>query len=175
MIYNKCSLDSLDSKVRELIQSFGIKLISYKQAHSLGISKQELPSDLSAGAYVCYMDIIAYNSTPPIGFEDINRTILHEIVHWTGHGDRLKRKPIQLGQRMLYAANSMDELHTEEAIAEIGMYRLAVYLGLEKDDKYLDLMIHYLSRYELAHIDVACREATKAVNFIVEQMERKAA
>ena len=168
------NLNSIHPAVLELIQSLGITLITYRHAYTLGVSRDELPN-WSAGAYICYMDLIAYNPNPPDGFEDINRTILHEIIHWTGHGDRLKRKPIQLGQRMLYAANSVDELHTEEAIAEIGMYRLAVYLGLEKEDKYLDLMIHYLSRYELAHIDVACREATRAVNFVVEQMERKAA
>ena len=168
------SLDSADPRVLELIRILGITVITYRHAYALGISQQELPS-WSAGAYICYMDLIAYNENPPEGFEDINRTLLHEISHWTGHGDRLKRKPIQLGQRMLYAANSLDEMHTEEAIADIGMYQLALHLGLETRSKYFEIMVHYIGRYELAHFDVAHREVNKVVDFIIGKMERRAA
>ncbi|WP_371436649.1 ArdC family protein [Polaromonas sp.] len=90
-------------------------------------------------------------------------TALHELVHWTGHPDRLAR---QFGQRFGDAAYAFEEL-----VAELGAAFLLGHIGLvdatiEGHAAYLDAWLEVL-RHDRTAIFTAARLAGEAFEYIV--------
>lgn len=125
------------------------------------------------GVYDAQYDFIAINEGSQIPFARLG---LHELVHWTGHPNRLARERIIWGKAVLEGAYvrhhpgivQMD--HTEEAIAETGMIKLAKILGLwtpELQGSYEG----YLSMHPMANMYAAERESDRAIQFILDQKQ----
>ena len=109
-------------------------------------------------------------------------TLVHELVHWSGHRDRLDRPN-------MHKVNSEQEYAFEELIAEIGASYMMSILGLEVEPRedhaqYLGFWVQRL-KDDPAAISKAAGEAQKAVNYLIdnipflkaenEEMERVAA
>ncbi|RYF67854.1 MAG: DUF1738 domain-containing protein [Comamonadaceae bacterium] len=92
-------------------------------------------------------------------------TVLHELVHWTGHAKRLHR---EFGRRFGDAAYAFEEL-----VAELGCAFVLGHIGLvdatiEGHASYLDSWLHVL-RQDRTAIFTAARLAGEAYEFIVSQ------
>ena len=92
---------------------------------------------------------------------------LHEITHWTGHPDRLNRKAIAIGMRhgQIPSAVLFD---TEEATAQLGMYKLSVKLGFDEAKAKIHLE-EYLMQLPHAQLAQADKDAEAAVVYILEK------
>ncbi|RYF56482.1 MAG: DUF1738 domain-containing protein [Comamonadaceae bacterium] len=93
-------------------------------------------------------------------------TAMHELVHWTGHPDRLARA---FGARFGDAAYAFEEL-----VAELGSAFLLGHLGLvdatiEGHAAYLDAWLQVLQRDRTA-IFTAARLAGEAVEYLVGEL-----
>lgn len=95
---------------------------------------------------------------------------LHELIHWTSKKERMDRDLSK------YHVNN-EERAKEELIAEIGCMRLCQILevnGFTTDNHFA-----YISNWKKAikddksYLGVACREAEKAVRYILEKAEIK--
>ena len=69
-------------------------------------------------------------------------TMWHEVMHWTGHPDRLKRHTAGMSQKDLYAL--------EELVAEIGAAYLCSYFGIKERERlqHPEYIKHWLSVLE---------------------------
>lgn len=101
----------------------------------------------------------------PASFNSVNAfylTLFHELIHSTGHKDRLDRKAS-------LDPNS-DKYQTEELIAEIGACYLASYTGIQNDIEqsaaYIDHWKNLLSG-DKHLIMTASAKAQKAVDYIL--------
>jgi antirestriction protein ArdC len=146
----------IHAKVQRLIKSSGAHVVPFYKVQNT-MSKRML--GYSTGAYSSRFDVIAintldtYKGTLPW---NINVTLLHELIHWTGHEKRLNRKSVT---RKIARINTQT-YHTEEAIAQYGMYYLAIELGFDKKH-YAKVLRAYLKEYPLAD-RVKARKAAKA-------------
>lgn len=99
---------------------------------------------------------------------DYNITLLHELVHWSGHPSRLDRQTIRdYGKSDAIRAE-------EELIAEIGSVFLAAHFGIVGD-----LLNHasYVTSWK-QHLDAkavgrAMSQASKAFGWLISQLETK--
>lgn len=120
-----------------------------------------------AGCYVPLDDIV---TARPFAGHLLAHVFLHELVHWTGHSDRLNRKTFELAKRYGYYASKdqigTENLHTEEATAQWGMYLLACHFNIEKQtaEKALE---YYLIGYPEADLVKAKADAGLAVAYIL--------
>lgn len=154
-------LEKLDSKVVDLINRLGVKVFNFDDYEKLTGYKFPFWSN---GCYDIAQDVIAIS-----GFVmgDVNQVTLHEIMHWSGHADRADRfmiaDAIKCGTTNVISKESQAN---EEAIAEMGMYKLACYLGLDTEsarlarDRYLKMFPHNQSYCEA--------EADRSVDWIIE-------
>lgn len=103
------------------------------------------------------------------GNKDFIHNMVHELIHWTGHVDRLNR--IDLSNRV--------DWFLEEAVAEYGTVLFveeskigSIKYKQKHADKYLKR--HPLTR-ELteSEIEYAKEEARKAVDYIYKQLDKK--
>jgi antirestriction protein ArdC len=87
-------------------------------------------------------------------------TALHELIHWTGHANRLNR---QLGRRFGDAAYAMEEL-----IAEMGSAFLCAGCYLEGRLRHANYVGHWLSvlRNDKRAVFAAAAKAQQASDFI---------
>lgn len=97
--------------------------------------------------------------------EDYFITLLHEIIHWTGHMTRLNRTSFKRYGEVVYRAE-------EELVAEIGSVLLASYFNLNGD-----LLNHasYVASWK-QHLDEkaiarASSQAAKAFHWLIEKRE----
>lgn len=92
-------------------------------------------------------------------------TLFHELVHSTGHENRLKRNTFGYGTDEKARAR-------EELVAEIGASVLCKYVGVDSDGQfqnnvaYIERWKSFLEEEKGAFIYAACR-AQKAVEFII--------
>jgi len=99
-------------------------------------------------------------------------TMLHELVHWTGHGTRCRRPQKNFFGTTKYAA--------EELVAEMGSAFLCAQLGIEgglQHPEYIGSWIKRLQNDNRAIFDAA-RKAQEAVEFLLgkqEDVEKKVA
>lgn len=114
-----------------------------------------------------YSPVEDYISLPPINSftseAEYYSTLMHELIHWTGHTSRLNRK----------STATEDELYSfEELVAEIGSAYLCALTGIAP--KTLDNQAAYIKGWlKLAESDdsifmKAAIEAQRAVNFIID-------
>ena len=110
----------------------------------------------------------------PDDFESVEQyfaTQYHELVHSTGHPDRLARKCMD-GQHELTKA----EYSQEELVAEIGATFLCSHVGIEGDDifhnatSYIDGWRKRISE-DKKLVVIAAGSAQKAVDYILGKDE----
>lgn len=130
----------------------------------------------SLGQYCGSYDEIALQDNPLIAPIDnklrMSKTMLHEIIHWTGHSSRLAR--IKIVKSESYGPNGVmlpfecGEMAFEECIAELGAYRLAARLGL--DTRALAPVIDSYLRVFGAGILMSevCKEANYAIDYVIQ-------
>lgn len=103
--------------------------------------------------------------------EGFYSTLMHELVHWTGHKDRLNR---EFGKRFgdqAYAA--------EELVAEIGSAMLCSYLGIvpETMENHINYVASWLQllKSDKKAIFTAASQAQKAMDLLVPVLSEKQA
>lgn len=89
-------------------------------------------------------------------------TVLHEVVHWTGHKSRLDR---DLSGRFGSDAYAMEEL-----VAELGSAFLCAHLGIEGELRHPEYLASWIKRLKSDNraIFKAATLAQKAVDFIID-------
>jgi len=162
------TLNDANPRVLELIRNLNIRLLSFAECSLSGITIDPYIWQNSNGFYECHDDFIAFNHTPKSNIQDLNSCILHEIAHWSGHPTRLNRKAIEAGANLAIYELDLHIIHTEEVIAQLGMFKLACYLGLNIE-KYLEMTNLYIQRYFMANRLEADIESTKALGFIIDR------
>lgn len=92
-------------------------------------------------------------------------TLLHELVHWTGHESRLNRS---FGKRFGDAAYAAEEL-----VAELGAAFLAASLGLEGKLQHAEYLGHWVEmlKGDKTAIFTAAKEAQKAMEHLLGATE----
>ena len=98
-------------------------------------------------------------------------TMLHELVHWTGHSSRLDRD--------LNTSRFGDDAYAfEELVAELGATFLCAHFGIEQeeDHNHVKYVKHWLDimRGDAKAIKDAASLAQKAVDFILKASEAQA-
>lgn len=89
-------------------------------------------------------------------------TAAHEVVHWTGHKDRLKRKTMVERTRKDY--------YEEELVAELGSAILCTMLGIKLDGlQHAEYLGHYIEqmRADPKFLLQTAGVAQKAVDYIM--------
>lgn len=158
------TLQDAHKEVTDLIVNLGVRALSFEEALPW------LPADVMTYAAVNFnafydikADHIAIKSSG-FDFMDLDTILLHEIIHWTGSRNRLNRKP----------STNVEIFHTEEGIAQMGMYKLTKILGIYKPehDLYLSTYMRRLPHVNMAEVEL---ESDKAVSFVLNFLKRKAA
>jgi len=159
---NMRTLNDASPCVLRLIEVLGVKVLSYSELKE-GVSKMtgfKMTRRLlnAHGFYDTSLDAIAFNENKEL-FK-LDHVLLHELIHWTGSSKRLARTALLpfcvLGRLEVMEGN---EYATEEVIAEMGMYKLGLWLGLNrkelkrKRDVYIDSYGIHNPNYEKACID----------------------
>lgn len=94
--------------------------------------------------------------------------LMHEVIHWTGHPSRLNRPAIAEYFKVSHISQVPEILlHTEEAIAELGMLRLAAALGFDIEP-IIKGATYYISTYPKADLLMAEKYAREAVDYILK-------
>ena len=107
----------------------------------------------------------SFVSTPDVtSMELFYSTLLHELVHWTGHNKRLDRLTATGRQSKSYAF--------EELVAEIGSVMLGIHTGVqtmprEDNAQYVQSWIRKLKK-DPSTIFSAATDASKAMTFLVD-------
>lgn len=159
--------------VLRLIEILGIKVIDFTAAKSLTAISEEWQM-FSGGFYDCTQDFIAFNTITSPRFNDLDVTLLHEIGHWSGAKERLNRYTVvAFGQGLAHLV-SHAEVHTEELIAELTMYKLAMILRLN-ESKYRALKERYILQFPLGDIIEAEKQSDTAAGYVLDLMQRKRA
>lgn len=112
----------VEVKVMKLVETLGINLIPMNEFMSI---HPMIKPDWSA-AYDSRTDLIGINTH--LSPFQTSISILHEIVHWTGHSKRLNRESIASSETNDY--RSVFEYAEEEIIAQLGAYKLFSTMGL---------------------------------------------
>lgn len=89
--------------------------------------------------------------------DDYNTTLLHELIHWTGHESRLNRMNFTSKQSKAYAE--------EELVAEIGSVLLATHFGINGD------LFNHASYVASWKKHLTPKEIMRAVNNAVKSFE----
>lgn len=99
---------------------------------------------------------------------DYDITLLHELIHWTGHQTRLDRETIRNYDKS--DANRAEE----ELIAEIGSVFLAEYLGLAGDlTNHASYVASWKKHLDARAVGRAMSQASKAFEWVVVCIEHK--
>lgn len=115
-------------------------------------------------------EIVVPHNSQFLNVNEYYSTVLHEMIHSTGHVDRLNR----------FAPNFKfgdDDYSKEELVAEIGSSMLRAYLGICDDNAdnnsvaYLKGWYDRIKNGDVNEITYASQQAQKAMNFILEKVE----
>lgn len=151
----------LSPQLQELIELLDIKFIEPKFVYRyLGF---DLPFYVG-GIWDAEKDIICVRESCGTGVDEQDFYFMHEIIHWAGAPGRLNRCSV------LTSENSEDLVarDTEEATAELGMYKLSVRLGLDskRAKAYND---RYLLTLAYADFDKAEKDSDIAVDYLLKK------
>lgn len=124
---------------------------------------------ISQGLYAPTKDIIAIELENEKGDEELNHVFLHEIIHSTGSERRANRDAVVNAGRFVRLTSA--EIDTEEATAQIGMYKLALLFdfGISKRGAKKFLKV-YLETLLEADLDKADRDSNIAVEWVLGEM-----
>lgn len=126
----------------------------------------------AGGGYDCWNDIVIMPSVEDAHFlympqgHDSNFTLLHEIIHWTGHADRSGRSVMSEG------CESRVDNATEEMTAQLGAQMLAEIMGY-KLERCKEVTESYLRSYSYGDLEKATEDAKEAVVWILRQLGDK--
>lgn len=105
-----------------------------------------------------------------VSCDDFNITLLHELVHWTGHPSRLGR---------VCAAKYMEsdsDRAEEELVAEVGSVFLASYFGLSGElINHASYVASWKKFLDQKRVMRAISQASKAFEFLVKVLESREA
>lgn len=115
-------------------------------------------------------EIVVPHNSQFLNVNDYYGTIMHEMIHSTGHKSRLNRiaSTFKFGD---------DNYSKEELVAEIGSSILRAYMGILDDSvdnnsiAYLKGWYEQIKNGEINEITYASQQAQKAVNFILEKTQ----
>lgn len=162
----------IDSRVLKIVNANGIPIITFSEV------RRRMPADFgmyvamhkSAGFYEPKNDFIGIKNDSHLTSEFLSVVILHEIIHSTGHPTRLCREVFEKS----FARGikpSEENYHTEEVTAQLGMFKLAMCLGLNRDT-YEKELLRYLPNFPAANHDKADRHSDIAVEYILNLVNR---
>lgn len=166
----------LTAPVNKLIKAVGAKVLLYSELENHEKKPWYFDEYLCStyGFHDSTSDIIGINDTNSIdGCDpiDMDSTVLHELIHFTGTKERLGRGWVVNNSLDSEDSNSKiateAETHTEEATAQIGALKLALVLGLNPA-RFADLTERYVSNLSKADLDKADKDSDKAVEYLVK-------
>lgn len=97
--------------------------------------------------------------------EDYYATLLHELVHWTGHPERLGRP---------FGESPFDPVYIqEELVAELGAAFLCSSLGIQPRTRHSDYIAHWLSQIDAEPKTLfrSSSAASQASNYLLASRE----
>lgn len=124
------------------------------------------------GAYHPLKDVVAVVDKTDGLHGDIDFVCLHELVHWTGHPERLGRPLIaKVYETRAKSWAPASLIHTEEATAQLGAYKLAVIFGMDKMKAHWWYR-NYVQSLTYADFSEAERESDIAVTYLLNLIGR---
>lgn len=163
--------EHIDTRILDIVNRLGANIVD--MGEYVGI----YPASwlyLASGLYDYERDKIAIKADIAISSR-CSEVVLHELIHWTGHASRLnrlhKRRQISTDddrQGIIDIEHNNIIYHTEEATAQLGMFKLAMVLGLDQFTHF-KAMTDYLASYHLANMHQAETESDDAVKFILDK------
>lgn len=158
----------IDPKVLSVINAVGVPIISFGEMIAYGHADfgMIMNMGMAAGLYDSQRDLVAINENALLSVR-CSEVFLHEIVHATGHPRRLARPSIV--DQLRGVRHDRATYDTEEATAQLGMFKLAVEIGLDRN-LHETLLLRYLPNFPHANFDQAERESDQAVKFILGLM-----
>lgn len=155
----------VNPKLNHLVNKYcqHINVFSNCTFEDKNIKKAYLNKEVSA-IYHNKADLIIINDLIYENVLNRTMTLLHELIHFTGHEKRLNRKNIS------YSHAQSKNYHTEEMTAEYGTlfllkhYKLP-YKNFLKRIKILELY------YSLANFKKAKKQAREAVKFLMDSIK----
>lgn len=152
---------SLTSSVKRLLKGVGVKIMTYQELMSKVNSStdqvldQKLFDDMETkkALHCNAMDVIAVDDDSLTSTEDVNELVLHELIHMTA--DKLNR---------VYEGEV--GVQTEECVAQIGMFKLILVLGLNPAP-YADRTLEYIKPFNKANFKKVEIDSDKAVEYLV--------
>ncbi len=173
-------LQNMDPAVAGLVKLLGVKITDYDGMVKAGLGYElaHPSTPFSGGFYLADADIIAVNPHPirtqwkvEAGHPapHIDTTVLHELIHWSGAEGRMSRPAVMMAADNV--PRSDRDTHTEEAVAQMGMYKLGVIIGLSG----VDLKHHldsYLEGLYLADMALAEKQSDDAVVYLLNTAQK---
>jgi antirestriction protein ArdC len=142
-------LELANPKIKAFVNATKAKVLSLEEFDTLigGMTKNDKTRAFnSRGFYNPKHDVIVIN-TAKVGQDIMDRTLLHELGHWSGHSTRMRRKVI-ISEETKDSSYKAKDFDTEEVIAETIAFKLGSDMGLmtpdweEKSIKYLKMQLH---------------------------------
>lgn len=177
----------LDPRVKEFARATGAKFITMEEAASLLPDlKTMLIMSASKGVYHALSDVIVINPNAHAKqlkyghMSTLEESVLHELVHWSGHTSRMNRRSITMSVELEKAAQAgmpldltnFEKIRNEEEVtAQMGMHGLAYFLGLDMAI-YDVLTAQYINQFrgQDLNIERADDDARKAVRYFFETL-----
>jgi Zincin-like metallopeptidase len=150
-------IDSISYEIKGFMHSLGARFMSLKEFFQRNPNKNFSLSILRDGLYFPDTDEIVIIAQ----FQPASLIALHELIHWTGAENRMKREYVVRAVNRP-GTGSKKDLHTEEATAQIGTLRLAEYFGIA-DEIAHSYTCDYMQSLTLADMSKANNDADKTV------------
>lgn len=170
MLENMIYQPELSAPVVDLYATLGALRVRPAQfAAATGLGMRQFIG--TSGLYHPRPDIIHVGGLTPKMTCEWDNTALHELVHWSGRSNRLRRGIICAMELANIPRTSeiVPYAHTEEMTAEVGALLLSVALGLGPNEIHIDKFEKHASYYKLANFDLAFSQAIAAVDFIAQK------
>lgn len=154
---------SLSQQVKELLWANKIKFKTYSDFISKGgftfeaLAQQEYLTDALNNKKALHLEdmgVIAVDDNALNSTEEANELVLHELIHMTAK--KLDR---------VYEGEAGQQ--TEECVAQIGMFKLVLVLGLNPA-WYADTTLEYIKRFPKANFRKAEIDSDKAVEYLLK-------
>jgi hypothetical protein len=154
---------SLSSQVKKLLGAVGVKVRTYEDLSTKVnftfdalIHYDEIVESMRSkkALHINEMNVVAVDENALTSTEDANELVLHELIHMTA--SKLER---------VYEGETGQE--TEECVAQIGMFKLILVLGLNPAP-YADKTLEYIKQFPKANFKKAEIDSDKAVEYLVK-------
>jgi hypothetical protein len=154
---------ALGPQVKKLLSRAGVKIRTYEELKlkmNFSIDTiQNNPSifkdmETKKALHINDMNLIAIDDNSLNSTEDANELVLHELIHMTAN--KLNRK---------YEGEAGEQ--TEECVAQIGMFKLVLVLGLNPAP-YADSTLEYIKQFPKANFKKVDADSDKAVDYLVK-------